>query len=203
MISVSTRVRFAPLFRSLAVSAMVVLAAAVRADQVSFSQILTPAERTATGFDRLTSEQAKALNALIERDVSAARQGDVVAFAKTFTQRRSPEEWKRAGIDRLTETERAQLDRLVATAVAARPVVPFVRSPYTPGGADSVSIDKPKPEVHGDVSVFVGAGSGGYSAYGGAFDATVTDPSHRFTFGVGMSDVHVRGGRSCIDGPIW
>lgn len=202
MISVSTRVRLPPLLRSMAAMAVLGLVG-LRAEQVPFSQILTPAERTATGFDHLTAEQAKSLNGLIERDITSARQGDVVAFAKSFTQRRTPDEWKRAGIDRLTDNERAQLDRLVATALAARPVVPYVRYPYTPAGQGSVSVDKPKPEVHGEVSVFVGAGSGGYSAYGGAFDATVTDPSHRFTLGVGMSDVHVRSGRGCIDGPVW
>ncbi len=196
--------RFAPLARRLVSLAFVATGlVAARAEQVPFSQILSPAERVATGFSRLTPPQAKALDALIERDIDSARQGDVVAFAKSFTQRRTAEERQRAGIDQLTDTERAQLDRLVATVLARRPVVPFVPNRFTPAGQDGVTLIKPKPEVHGEVSLFYGAGSGGRSWYGGAFDATVTDPSHKFTLGVGLSEVHSRGGRGCIDGPLW
>ncbi len=177
-------------------------AAAPAGAEVPFSQILTPAERASTGFTHLTPKQATALDALIQRDIDYARQGDVVAFAKSFTERRTTEERQRAGIDLLTEPERAQLDRLVATAIAARPVIPF----YAPGqthASGEVKVTPPKAEVHGQVSLFYGQSSGGGSFYGGSFDAVVIDPSKKLAIGVGMSTVRGRGLRGCYDEPIW
>ena len=48
-------------------------------------------------------------------------------------------------------------------------------------------------EVHGDLSFTVGAGSHGSNFYGTSMDLTATDPSGRFTIGVGVSDYHGKG----------
>lgn len=170
---------------------------------VAFSQILTPAERSATGYAHLKSQQVTALDALIQRDIDAARQGNVTGFARTFTQRRTPEERVRAGIDQLTEIERGQLDRLVAATLASRPVVPYIAPPPSADSPAEVTLEKAKPKVHGQVSAFYGQSSGGGSFYGGSFDAMMIDPTGKYAIGIGLSEIRTRGMRSCIDGPLW
>lgn len=172
----------------------------------TFSQSLAPAAWTSVGFSKLTAAQTAALDALIQHDVQSARQGDVVAFAKSFTARRTPEEFKRAGLDRLTAAERAKLDDLVAAEVAKRPTEAFM--PYVPNAITTQAIEemKPKLQVHGDVSMFVGSTSHRGSFYGGSFDAYVVDPAHRFSLSVGMAQVRGKGAPACFDGfggPGW
>ena len=48
-------------------------------------------------------------------------------------------------------------------------------------------------EIHGDVSLTVGGGSHGSSFYGTSFDLNVTDPSGKFTLGVGVRAVSWEG----------
>jgi hypothetical protein len=47
--------------------------------------------------------------------------------------------------------------------------------------------------VHGDLSLTVGAGSHGSSFYGTSLDLFASDPSGKFTIGVGVSDYRGRG----------
>ena len=186
------------------------LASALRAEPAPanaatpFSATLSPADQAAAGFSHLTPTQLAALNALIQRDLDSARQGDVVAFARSFSDRRTPEEQTRAGLTALTDAERTQLNRLVAAAIASRPTQPFI----APASADTplpahVVETKRSLETHGQVSLFYGASSGGGSWYGGSVDTWVTDPNHKFTVGVGLTEIHTRGLRGCYDGPIW
>lgn len=166
--------------------------------QIPFSHTLMPYDWRAAGFPHLTTPEARVLDQLIQRDLDSARQGDVVAFAKTFTQRRTPEERKASGIDQLTPAERATLNALVASAIAARPRSPVLTSkgPLKDPTADNIPTRR-LPHVHGQVSMFVGAGSGGTSFYGGSFDAVVTDPSHRWSVDVGVSQVRGKGYWGC------
>jgi hypothetical protein len=48
-------------------------------------------------------------------------------------------------------------------------------------------------EVHGDLSLTVGGGSHGSSFYGTSMDLFVTDPSGKFTIGVGFSEYRGKG----------
>ncbi len=172
--------------------------------QARFSESLSPADWKAAGFANLSTEQLATLDGMIQRDVDSARQGDVVAFAKSFTDRRTPEERERAGLNRLSEIERAKLDSIIAGVIATRPAVAFVPHPATKGMAKEIATG-PRPwEVHGQVSMFVGGGSGGRSFYGGDFDVWATDPTGHITVGVGASDIRGKGwGYGCSRGPIW
>ncbi|HVU34364.1 MAG TPA: hypothetical protein VHE61_13085 [Opitutaceae bacterium] len=182
-----------------------VLAVAARAE-VRFSKALSPAQWVAAGYIHLGTPQANALDALIQKDIDSARQGDVPAFAKSFTERRTPEERLRAGIDTLTPSERTVLNELVAAAIAGRPASPAVTAAiaHTPA-AQAVKIDKPRMQVHGSVTFVVGAGSHGTSWYGGGFNAYMTDPTHHFTLSVGMSEIRGKGWgwSGCDDGLPW
>jgi hypothetical protein len=195
--------RFPAMIRALVILAAFSAAIAARAE-VQFTQNLSPAEWKEAGFARLSTDQMTALDALIQRDVDAARQGDVVGFAKSFTERRTPDEWRRGGIDHLTPAERVKLDAIVAAAIATRPAVAFIPRPAAAGAAKEIKT-APRPwEVHGQVSMFVGAGSGGRSFYGGDFDVWATDPTHRITVGVGASEIRGKGfgyGYGCGRGP--
>lgn len=164
-------------------------------DAVPFSQILTPDERTAVGYSHLSGAQVDAIDTLVARDLTLARQGDVVAFAKGFTDRRAPEERVRAGIDQLTPDERARLDALVATVIAARPMTAVFQRAATDSDAGAVKRLPSQAEVHGSVSLFYGRSSGGGSLYGGSVDTWITDPTKRWTLGVGYSEVHTNGMR--------
>jgi hypothetical protein len=126
----------------------------------------------------------------------------VVAFAKSFTDRRTADERERTGIAQLTDVERAKLDALVAAEVARRPMAAYLPTPrpQPPGNVDEY---KPHAEIHGQVSLFVGGSSHGGSFYGGSFDAVVIDPSRRFMVGVGMSEVRGRGLHGCYDRIGW
>lgn len=203
---VSTQVHFPAAIRRFAFAILTLLLAvsAGAQTQATFTQKLLPADWKAAGLMRLSAQQTAALDALIQHDIQSARDGDVVAFSKSFTDRRTPEEITRSGINLLTASERAQLDRLVAGAVAAKPTTAFMASvPASPIGAEAIQELKPKPEVHGEVSMFVGSTSHRGSFYGGSFDAVVIDPSHRFSIGVGMSEVRGKGAPTCFDGPLW
>jgi hypothetical protein len=185
--------------------AVVVLgcAALVAKAQSRFSETLNPPDWAAAGLAHLSVDQMAVLDALVQRDIAAARQGDVVAFARSFTERRTVDEAKAAGLDRLNDAERARLNATIADVIAHRPAVAFV--PYiAPKGTAREVKTAPRPwEVHGEVSMFVGGGSGGRSWYGGSFDTWATDPSHHVTVGVGYSEVHGKGLRGCDRDPIW
>ena len=96
--------------------------------------------------------------------------------------------------------ERAALDTLAARAIATGPspdaafayTPPTVLPPPAPP-AESVVTTVKKAEVHGDVSLTLGATSHGSSYYGTGMDVSVTDPTGRFTVGVGFETFHGKG----------
>lgn len=180
-------------------------AAIARAEApTTFSAQISAQDRNAAGLTRLAPSQLATLDALVQRDIDAATAGNTVGFANTFTARRTPEERQNAGIDHLTTPERDRLDVLVASAIANRPGVTAIYEPPPQSGPTGhVLSDRTAAIVHGEVSLFVGGGSGGRSWYGGSMETEITDPTHHLTVAVGISEIRGRGMRPCYDGRIW
>jgi hypothetical protein len=187
--------RFDPgIFRIGIACAAMALATMARASESGFSDGLSPGEKAACGISRLTATEVTALNALVGRDVTLARQGGVTGFSSAFAARHTAQELSAAGIGRLSEKERSSLDSLVARAMALGPS-PLRSFEYVPPppAQPVVPIPAPQaPEVHGDLTLTIGGGRGS-SFYGSSVDLFITDPSGRFTLGVGVSDYRGRG----------
>ena len=61
-------------------------------------------------------------------------------------------------------------------------------------------------EIHGELSLMVGAGSHGYSEMGGALALTAENPSHTLAVGISYSEIRTKGGyyrRDYLDGYPW
>jgi hypothetical protein len=181
--------------------AALMLAVVAGAQELSFTQGLTSAERASVGVSKLSTSQVAVLDALVAQDVTIAHQGGVTGFSTDFSARHFETEGDASGIDRLSVSERASLDRLAARAIATGPspdeafayTPPKVLPPPAPPASHSVVEDVKKAEVHGDVSLTVGAGSHGSSFYGTGMDVSVTDPTGRFTVAVGFETFHGKG----------
>ncbi len=157
-----------------------------------FSEGLSMEDRIACGLTHITVSQQTILDALIQRDVDAARQGNVTAFAKTFIQRRSEKECAESGIASFTEVERTKLDAVVAAAIARKPMTQVYQETQSKPLV-GIGMPKRKGEIHGSMSLMYGMGSGGSSAYGAAMDVNYTDPSGRLQVAVGYSEIHGKG----------
>ncbi len=185
------------------------LALVVRADS-GFSGGLSPEERTASGISRLTPPQVAKLDVLVARDITLAHEGGVTGFESSFSARRTPQERVEAGIDRIPERERSTLDALAARAIAYGPPASAAFAYAPPAAAtpqQTLVSAPPKLEVHGDLGLTVGGGSHGSSFYGTSADLFVTDPSGRFTVGIGFSEFHAKGpvrpyGPYCLAPPV-
>jgi hypothetical protein len=175
--------------------AAMTLATMARAAEPGFTSGLSPEEKVACGITKLTAAQAAALNVLVEHDVTIARQGGVTGFSSTFLARHSAQDRAAAGMDRLSEKERSTIDTLAARAIAMGPP-PLQEFAYVPAAQPSAETLVSAPlgaQVHGDLSFTVGGGSHGSSFYGTSMDLFVTDPTGKFTLGVGFSDYRGRG----------
>jgi hypothetical protein len=176
------------------IAILVATAATAAAD--GFSAGLLPDERAASGIATLTPAQAATLDSLVKRDVDLAHQGAVTGFSSAFTERCTPKERTAAGIDLLPAKDRAVLDSLVARAIAAGPApgqaISYAPQPAAVSSATTVS-RPPGIDVHGDLSFSIGAGSHGSSFYGTSADVFATDPSGKFTLGVGFSEYRGHG----------
>lgn len=164
-------------------AALLALAATARAQDGGFISTLSSAEQTAAGLTTLSAEQQLALNALVAREVSLARQGGVTTFAGTFTSRRKAEENARAGLDQLNVDQRAALDSLVASALAAK-AVPL---PTARRLREEELKTQRRLVTHGEVSMVYGVGSRGRDFVGGSIYTEVYDPETGVSLGVGIS----------------
>jgi hypothetical protein len=180
--------------------AALLLATWANAAEIKFVEGLTPEERIAVGAQKLTPAQAAYLDGLVSHDVTIAWEGGVTGFSSAFLDRHTAAERAAAGTRALSSSERVALDVLVARAIALGPPPdqPFTYSPPAkpappPPPAETLVSAPLHAEVHGDVSLTVGAGSHGSSFYGTSFDLNVTDPSGRFTLGVGYEQFHGKG----------
>ena len=175
------------------------LATRAHAAQIRFVEDLTSEERTAIGAQKLTPAQAAALDGLVSHDVTIAKEGGVTGFSSAFLDRHTAAERAAAGAGALTSSERVALDVLVARAIALVPP-PDQAFTYSPPAKPTPAPPPPETlvseplhaEVHGDVSLTFGGGHGS-SFYGTSFDLNVTDPSGKFTLGVGYEQFHGKG----------
>jgi hypothetical protein len=176
------------------------LAMTGQAAEAKFINDLSPQEKADVGVAKLTPSQAGALDGLVAHDARLARQGGVTGFSSTFLARLSPSQRDSAGIDRLSEKEQAALNTFVARTIALGPP-PDQAYTYSP--PEKPSPPPPPPptlvstplhaEVHGDVSFTVGGGSHGSSFYGTSTDLNVTDPTGKFTVGIGFEQFRGKG----------
>jgi len=148
-----------------------------------FTMTLPDDAQAAAGLVGLSPAERTAIDELIAREVTFARQGHVTGFAGTFISRRTPEERKRAGLDRLSEAEQAKLNALVASALAAQ------GGRTTTGGtrlkrADMATRDR--LHVHGEIS-FTYGWSGGGTFRGGSVYTTITDLETGISLGLGYA----------------
>ena len=170
---------------------------AAQAQAFTFSDGLSPDERAACGLAKLTPKQVSALDAYVGRDVTLAHEGGVTGFSSAFSARLNPQQRTLTGVDRLSEKERAFLDTMAARTIAMGPP-PSQEFSYRPSAAapppppEEVVAPPPSVQVHGDVSFTVGGGHG-FSYYGSSMDLFVTDPSGKYTIGVGVSEFRSKG----------
>lgn len=149
-----------------------------------FTATLSSDEQTSAGLTRLSADEQITLNTLVAREVSLARQGNVKAFAGTFSSRRKPAERTMAGLDRLTPAELEQLDRLVATAIAAGPAPATLPRRLKPS---DVASRENRLEIHGEVTLAYGWGSGGRDMRAGSLYTEIYDKETGTTLGLGYS----------------
>lgn len=160
-----------------------------------FLASLAPATWNASGLARLTAAEKTALDALVARDVAAARQGGVTAFRGTFSTRRTAAERTSAGLDRLSPAELNQLDESVAVTLATRPLL--VAKPPRPTDTAGIDVSAAlKPEIHGRVTLgYAWSERGSYRF--GSVETYYYDPASRVTLGLGIATG--RGsGRGCF-----
>jgi len=161
-----------------------------------FSDSLTPEQLASTGLKRLNDTQQASVNALVERELKLAQQGDVRGFARSFCDRRSRGELEATGLLGLREEERAFLDSIVAERLAE-----CSQPPTAAASAAQQGVAFPKNrsalEVHGSVSFMVGSNFKGGSFYGGAFETTLSDRSGRMSLTIGYSELHGKGMPLC------
>lgn len=175
------------------------LSSVAGATEASFFGGLAQQDREQAGLDRLSPEQRAALDQQVGREISLARRGGVVAFARTFSTRRPPSEFEAAGLEALTPAEIENLDALVAGALAARPVVALTRERPSMAAIETVTN---RPQWRGIMSVTYGRSSGGGEFYGGSVTSIYDDPDRGFaaalTIGRYRGDgVYFTGGRHC------
>jgi hypothetical protein len=178
------------MLRNLLIAASLILAGT--AAGAGFSDSLTRQEKEASGVVLLSPAQVSKLDALVAKDEDFAREGAVTGFSTSFSQRRTHQERIEAGLERLNASQRARLDSLVAFAIAdPAPVIP-VFQPRPAAPAASFSSPALKPEIHGDISLTVGAGKG-VSFFGSGLDLNITDPMGRYSISVSLSQYRGKG----------
>jgi hypothetical protein len=189
------------LFRASVAAAAMLLAASAHGYEARFIDSLSPQEKAASGITKLTAAQVAALDVLVSHDATLAEQGGVTRFSSGFLARHPGAEREAAGISRLSDSEQATLDTLVARTIALGPPPdqPFTykppqAKPAPPPAPSEVAVTAPpQMEVHGDLSFTFGAGGHGSNFYGTSMDLNVTDPSGKFTLGVGFDDYRGKG----------
>ncbi len=166
--------------------------------EIRFSQTLTAAERAASGFDHLTSDEIAVIDALYRRDIAAQaapRRPNAPAPAARFSQRLSLEERRNAGFASLSESELAQLDAVVdRVAPAAIGRAALLAAPtYVPLSVRARVVEaRTAPEIHGSFTVGMGFGKG-YSERFGGIELNYESPDKKLFISVSYSESHIKG----------
>lgn len=188
-----------PLLLALALALSV--ASNAGAADTRFSQMLAISERAEIGFNRLSSDQVAALDALVRRDFatrtsSSSRKTDSPPPAR-FSQRLTADERTVTGLTLFNETELARLDALVdhhtSAALARALLAPPVFYP-TGMRLRPIETTKSAPEIHGSFTLSYGWGKGGYSEKTGGMELNYTDPARNFAVSFSYWETHVKGG---------
>lgn len=179
----------------------------MRADDppARFSHAVSAAETAEIGLAQLNSDELASLDALVRRDRAESDYVYKTPRPARFSARLTPEERQAAGLDRLTADQVVRLDAVVAANLPPprTPISAAAVARATGGPADSVDTAgavrpsltlKRAPEIHGEISLMVGGGSGGFSEYGGALAVSYDDPAHGFSLLAAYSEVHTKGG---------
>lgn len=166
-------------------AAFLTLVGIALAAEGGFIATLSTEQQAAAGLNHLSADEQTTLNTFVAREVSLARQGNVKAFAGTFSSRRKPAETTAAGLDRLAPEQLAQLDQLVANAIAAGPTQPVL--PQRLKAKDVTRNDR--LEIHGQVSLAYGWGSGGREMRAGSIYTEIYDKQTGTTLGIGYSQM--------------
>lgn len=189
-------------------------------DTNRFTRTLNAAERAEIGLERLSSDEAAVLDALVRRNaatrVSAVARRDgkneksaadpaaaANAPATTFSERLTPDERRLAGFGRLSAEQVARVDALVerhATAAIARTLLgPPTYVPRHARVEPAENDDRRK--IHGSFSLSYGWGKGGYSERTGSMMMTYNDPAGKYSVTIGYTESHVKGGQGVyLDG---
>ncbi len=173
---------------------------AANVDLPRFSTVLSPAQRRALGFDKLTPQNIAAIDAQVRQDANdAARTPASAPGARSFSARRTAEEKNADGLTRLSAAEIGQLDAMVAWQIDAPPPL-APASPLVASPRGAVSDADPEPwetgrrplEVHGSVSLSAGWSKAG-NFIGGDAVVALQDPAHKFEVVIGYSEYHGKG----------
>jgi hypothetical protein len=196
----------------IALTCALLSAALFAADAPRFSQSLTAEQRTATGIDRLNSDQLAALDALVRLNRNQTAAAELKAErAKAVTQKKvadtAPSATESTPVAATTEPaaqpiafsqslsadqrHAAGIDQLTAEQQSAiNAIVAAQASPlptYRPALASSpeaVQFFPNRFEVHGQFGFSLGAGSGGYSSRAAWLNTTLLDTKTGTEIGV-------------------
>lgn len=185
----------ARIFPALLLALALIVATARAGTNPAFSAQLDSADLTAAGLDKLSAAQRSALDTQVERELAVARQGDVIAFSRSFLQRRTADQTAAAGLAALTPAERTVLDAFVARTVARRPAVIVPTLTAQAKTADDTVIETVtyKPQLHGEVTLTVGTAGRGRNFYGGSFTTVYDDPQRNFSVAFTYAEYHGKG----------
>mgnify|MGYP001550237427 FL=1 len=161
--------------------------------EAAFIAALSADDQAAAGLPKLTASERAELDRQIAREITLARQGDVIAFAKPFGDRRTSAQITATGLSRLSAGERTELDALVARAVARRPVTAFTRYSKKSADDDAVETVTYRPQLHGQISLTYGTAGRGREFYGGSSTTIYDDPAHGFAAAFTYAEYHGKG----------
>jgi hypothetical protein len=159
-----------------------------------FTRSLGVAELKEAGLDRLNSDQAAVLDALVRRDAGTNRTEDE-KVAANFSQRLTADERKNCGLAQLTAAELARADALVERYESAILARQLLAAPPLIARSRTVNPEEAKPsrEIHGTFSLSYGWGKGGYSEKSGSMVVRMEDPAHGLTVSVGYAETQLKG----------
>lgn len=182
-------------------------------DTGRFTRSLNAAERSQAGIDRLTSDQAAVLDALVRRDSAsrvsvppaqqqppadskAAAKAEPLPTPSSFSKRLTAEERRLAGFGSLTAGEMARLDALIERFTSASVARALLAPPRYISRYSRVepAEREERRKIHGSYSLSFGWGKDGYSERTGAMQMTYDDPAGRYSVTIGYAESHVKGG---------
>ena len=201
---------FLPMKRRMLLLAALLLAAAltatVRATELSrFSRCSPPNNVRPPASINLPPTNSPCLTpSCARRRLRRALHGGAPAPG-AFSQRLNADERRNAGLVRLSPDQLTRLDALVEQRVPLR--VSFA-APAAGATTPTVEVERVRPQIHGEVTLGMGWGSGGYSEMGGSMVVDYSDPAHGLDVLMGDSEVRTKGSylyRGCPDtygGPL-